>query len=175
MIRALFWFKVTAGKYAPICTPGSSTATTLTTTIGTTTIDPAMLEIQQKLDELREKLGAADTPTKNEIEDLGDALLSTTQYISEVFDRQNKLEARLDAQDKVLRALAARPARAPQNGVGCEPGSPECAPAITATSSGDLVITAKDGSLKFETGECAETDLCELVRDFKAVIDRLKS
>ena len=134
-----------------------------------------MLKLQQKLAALTEKIGASDTPTKAEIEDLGDALLMTTEHMDALANRQIKLEARLDAQEELLQTLAARPARAPQNGVGCEPGSDECAPAIAATSAGDLVITAKDGSVKFETGECAETDLCELARDLKAMLGRLQS
>lgn len=58
-------------------------------------------------------------------------------------------------------------------GSGCIPGSSECVPTLAADGQGNLDMVAKDGTVMFETGSCAPTDLCELSLQLRALLDKL--
>lgn len=86
--------------------------------------------------------------------------------INSIKDHQAKMQREMDA-------LGRKPSAFLPTGTGCIPGSSECVPTLAADGQGNLDMVAKDGTVMFETGSCAPTDLCELSLQLRALLDKL--
>lgn len=164
---------------------GTSSSTTTTTVPRTTTINPGIVALRAQLALLADKVTDTDATldvatVQKEIKLIQQtfALLERTiEESNQGFQTQiAALAATQESMRLELDRLGAKPSTDDYTptGFGCVPGSSDCIPSVATGNQGkNLEISAKDGTVTFETGKCGPTDLCTLTMQLQSLLDKL--
>jgi len=138
--------------------------------------------VQSEVSTVHSELGDLETYLRREIAAAGQSRDGLRELVESGRAATSTVAAQLDAvtgaEDNILVDIASRVStlEAPIVRVGarptpreCEQEAGKCLPEVFASGDESLLISHRDGDVKFESAGCAATDLCELARDVEGL------